>query len=465
MTPSYREKATTIQRIVNKLSLSDAIALRDALPYSTILKQCSNTRADPIAYLSATFQYSVTLLSVMFDSGCVISGSQALNFFQPGSVRDNADWDFFVPGYKESVMDMINVLEICGVLWDFKGERIVSTIKENENITINSKVLESINSWIDPLEPAATRELLGRGLFGIMQSFRKLPPEVRYIATRFTILAQGSGMVEVIPRNYSERADGQSNIPKNSSAKPFDIIQGRITTKSDTQVVRLIIGSHDPNVKSCMGFIKSFYATHIQCFISGWCAGHMYYQQINAKQATLWRPWPGNLSRKEEDTVRNYKSIGFRFTKADRAGPVTRSFKDNDSILLDFGAIYRDFIRPSHHKLLETWLYERRENIDGITWTEFDGRIFSIQDPFEAYSRRREMSFSSHSVDLPLNRLRRLANLVALSSQGSTSLVSENFRSSIGASMGNRRWNLPRLARSGTVWNRLQNATPWSWAL
>ncbi|KAM4063824.1 hypothetical protein HRG_012524 [Hirsutella rhossiliensis] len=129
MAQTYSEKTRTIKNIINKLNLGDALALKDAFSYSPILSQCYRARADPVAYLSASFKHPLTLLSAMFDTGCVISGSRALDFFVPGSARPDSDWDFYVPGYKESVVDMVNVLGACGVSWQLEGDKIVSTLR------------------------------------------------------------------------------------------------------------------------------------------------------------------------------------------------------------------------------------------------------------------------------------------------------------------------------------------------
>ncbi|EFY90712.1 hypothetical protein MAC_03292 [Metarhizium acridum CQMa 102] len=236
-------------------------------------------------------------------------------------------------------------------------------------------------------------------------------------------------------------------------------------TRSSLRIVYQHPMASYSGINSCMSFIKDFYASHVQCFISGWCAGHMYYTQSKDKHSSMWRPWPGQKYKNAHLDVKKYRHQGFTFHRAKRGGPVTRSLRDSQSFLLDYGALYRSFIRPSHHALLDAWLAERRDNIDGITWTEFDGRIFSVHDTFESCYRQSRMTFASHSVDLPLNRLRRLSNLVALNLTEPDALRAESFRSSIGPPAVGQKWQLGALARTGKVFNNLRDATPWSWAL
>ncbi|KAJ6440940.1 hypothetical protein O9K51_06733 [Purpureocillium lavendulum] len=110
MSPTKSNKLA-LQGVVNKLTLADAMTLRDAFTYSSILEQCYNTRVDPVSYLSKTFKHPVTLLSAMFDTGCILVGSRALEFFVPGSDSDESAWKFFVPGYKEETLGP-DVLEL-----------------------------------------------------------------------------------------------------------------------------------------------------------------------------------------------------------------------------------------------------------------------------------------------------------------------------------------------------------------
>ena len=371
MSPTKSNKLA-LQGVVNKLSLADAMTLRDAFTYSSILEQCYNMRVDPISYLSKTFKHPVTLLSAMFDTGCILVGSRALEFFVPGSSRDESAWKFFVPGYKESVSDMINALDKSGVAWQFDN-------------------------------PTAGHE--------------------------------------------------------------FTTLYGRLHPSKGAQQVQLIIGNDRDDLRGGMGFLKEVYASHVQCFISGWCAAHMHYGEASTKTSTIWRQQQGQESLVQQPDTRKYELRGFRLERACRGSPITRSFNDHESIVLDFGDMYRGFIQNSHQALLSAWLAERRQNIASITWTEFNGRVCSISDPFETRFRDCEATFTTHAVDLPLNRLRRLANLVSLCAAGSDALRCDTFRSSVASSLGNPSWDLPELSRCGTVFSGLRSATPWSWAV
>ncbi|KAF5126265.1 hypothetical protein E5D57_010961 [Metarhizium anisopliae] len=458
---SFAEKSTALQNVMKNLDIGDACVLRKAFTYSSILKQCYESRADPVGYLSRTFRYPLTLLSAMFDSGCVITGPRALGFFLPSSTSEDSVWTFFVPGYKESVLDMVNVLEICGVSWQLDAAEVARSLRPLGTASISSADLECLNSRAESLEPAAAENLLGTQLYGRLKPYTEMNCGNRLNSDT----CQLSDLEKPTLGIASEESAFPPSQDTSSAREALNVLQGYIQTSSGSQGVELIIGTSYSGINSSMSFIKDFYASHVQCFISGWCAGHMYYTQSKDKNSSMWRPWPGQKYKNAHLDVKKNRHQGFTFHRAKRGGPVTRSLRDSQSFLLDYGALYRSFIRPSHHALLDAWLAERRDNIDGITWTEFDGRIFSVHDTFESCYRQSRMTFASHSVDLPLNRLRRLSNLVALNLTEPDEIRAEGFRSSVGSSAGGLKWQLRDLARTGRVFNNLCNATPWSWAL
>lgn len=71
-----------------------------------------------IGYLSTTFNDPVGLLRMMTTSNSILSGSRALEFFVPGYVSEDSDWDFFVPGIENGAhLHMAGFLSDLGVKW------------------------------------------------------------------------------------------------------------------------------------------------------------------------------------------------------------------------------------------------------------------------------------------------------------------------------------------------------------
>lgn len=86
--------------IMKKLSISDALSMKNSYPQNSLLRACYDGRISPVSYLQDTFDYVITLLAAMFDTGCILFGPRALPFFVPGSTCLSAPWKFGVAGYK-----------------------------------------------------------------------------------------------------------------------------------------------------------------------------------------------------------------------------------------------------------------------------------------------------------------------------------------------------------------------------
>ncbi|KAJ6445209.1 Delta(12) fatty acid desaturase [Purpureocillium lavendulum] len=366
MSPT-KSNRLALQGVVNKLSLADGMTLRDAFSYSSILEQCYSTRVDPVAYLSQAFKHPVTLLSAMFDTGCILIGSRALQFFVPGSNHDESAWTFFVPGYKESVADMIIALNMCGVTWQLEADDTITAPRQNNGTRPHHTVLNGVDSGMDDNDTQTRIQEYNLFAGPILDSLVGAGENGKNLST-------------------SEPTGGHG----------LSIMNGRLHLSKGAQEVQLIIGNSRDGMRGGMGLLKQACASHVQCFISGWCAAHMYYGKASAKTSTIWRPQAQESSAQQLNT-RKYEHRGFRLERASRGPPITRSFNDDESILLDFGDMYRGYLQKSHQALLGAWLAERRENIASITWTEFDGRVFSISDPFEARYQGCEATFTTHA--------------------------------------------------------------------
>lgn len=456
-------RPTTLQHVIDKLNVGDALDLKNSFPGDPIIEQCYACRINPARYLSRAFKYPVTLLAAMFDSGCVISGSRALDFFVPGSATVDSDWDFYVPGYKESVADMVRALSTCGVTWNSEGDAISTALSQNKTVTVKRTVLESLCSWVSNMGPTEGSELMGERLQKVLSAF----DDVRgaEFAEYYFITQDSTGRISVEP-NESDAHQSQENASSyhDSSGKEFSMMRGSIQTKGGPQSVQLIIGCHYSGIRSCLSFIKDFYASHVQCFISGWCASHMYYYHASAKRPVRWESSYYPKNNAVEKAIRKYRQRGFEFFRADSMEPTIRRLKDSEAFFFDFSDIYRPFLRSSNLNLVNAWLIERRKNVDSIHWVEFDRRIFALYSPMDACLRDRN-SYATASYGLPLTRLRCLSDIIALNTPGSDDLRNQSFRSSVRKTIAGSEWHIVEAARSGTVYCSLHAATPWSWVL
>ncbi|KAL6887147.1 hypothetical protein HDV57DRAFT_488136 [Trichoderma longibrachiatum] len=455
------EATPRVLDIMKRLSITDAEAMPQASGNNFTLREYFEKRISPVEYLSKTFSYPVMLLSVMFDTGCILSGSRALEFFLPGSTRPDSDWDFYVPGYAESVADIISALSLSGVTWDLEGQRLEKELMANGSVTVRREVLIALSTWYGRFA-CTPPQRTGTALHDIALEFRRLKHEEGTNSNGYTITRHSDGMINITAKDT--KIGENVSIYEDGLGRQFSLLQGSIKTASGKESVQLMIGTNVAGMKSCMSFVKDFYASHVQCFLSGWCAVHLHYKRTHKRQAILWQS-RGQNPAKVRAAVDKYERRGFEFSTSKEMFDLKRTLHDQDSLLIDYGDIYRPYIKQCDHGLLNDWLYERRQNLQGISWVESDSRILGFQSSWEDCFRKCSRTFANAEPCLSAKRWRRLGNIVAHNTMRPNPHTSRGFHSVVGWHMFKQGWQMRLLEESGTVISGLRDATPWSWVL
>ncbi|CAI6089235.1 unnamed protein product [Clonostachys chloroleuca] len=232
-----------LERVLADVNLGDAVALVDDMADIPLKSQCCEWRISPVSYLQRTFKYALMLLAVMFDTGCLLSGSHALEYFVPGSCGPGSDWDFYVTAYKESVADIVNVLKACGVTWHAETTRIEEELLRNKYVVISGSKLSSLGSWIKHMTPEAATELIGQQAFEMVQLFNKTSSS-RSMNFRFELASSGKLTMRVAGVSPTSELDYEDPF-----GRSFSILNGHIDTPDGRQKVQLIIGHHYSNIR------------------------------------------------------------------------------------------------------------------------------------------------------------------------------------------------------------------------
>ncbi|KAL7917343.1 hypothetical protein ACQKWADRAFT_306993 [Trichoderma austrokoningii] len=453
--------------IMKKLSISDALSMKNKYPQNSLLRACYDERISPVLYLQDTFDYAITLMAAMLDTGCIIFGPRALPFFIPGSIPANAPWKFGISGYKESVVDMVNALEICGVDWNTIAKNIASDLSHYGKATISRRMLENLGTWVTSLGSKTASLILGRRVYDIVDAYDQIKEEMSQDIAGFKLRLDMNNRIRFIPTADAWARESEEIGYDDAHGRSCSILHGKIKTKRGYEKVQLVIGSHTNGIKSCMTFVKDLYASHLQCFIGGWCASHLYYKQTSVKQARIWRDASTKDDPKIVRAVEKYRKMGFEFSDAECSGIKVRSLNDEDALLINYGAMYRQFIAHYRYPMLNNMLNERRENISGISWTEFNGRIVSFQSVLESYFRTKRVTFAGS--ELPMSSRRRLGNIIAAGVKAPDKLRSAEYCSSVKERERMKElmngWAMHVVAASGTTRCYLQDATLWAWTL
>lgn len=451
-----------ISEVIKKLSISDVNILKQNFPFSKALDASCQDRMNPLKYLSTTFPYPATLMSVMFDVGGVFGGYRALEFTIPGSAPPNARWELIIPGYKESVADSITALSINGVTWELFGQDIFDDLQANGVVIVSRRKMIALSTWAHaPLERPTY--LLGEKLCSVLRQvdMEFYMDEIK--SSSFTIMLQKDGEIDIFPSDVT--LDFEDTTYEDALGQPFSVLHGTISTPRGVEQIDLIIGCYDKGITGCMEFVKNYYASHLQAFIGGWCAAHMYYQQASVKQSILWEPTASYNTVNGGRTMGKYQNTSFTFSQANTSTTKIRRFGDDESLFLDYGEIWRSFISQHNHEILARWLDDRRKNLHSIYWVECGGRILNINSDWEQSFRTCNKTFIEHISEFPGHQQRRLGNMVSSDTQSPDAMRCKGFQSSVGRDVMKQGWQMIVLARSGTVCCNLYDATPWSWVL
>ncbi|CAK7566547.1 MAG: hypothetical protein SEPTF4163_004494 [Sporothrix epigloea] len=337
-----------VAQIVTYLNAGDAVSLGAT---SRRNREICLARLDPERYFMRTFKNVRYLLVSMTEHGCVLSGSRALEYFVPGAIEDPgndksgadtlSDWDFLVPCVKSSVYGMMDALSRCGVEWQNPLTELLELLKKPYGTTaylaINrfesyetsihtsalpgefpDKVLDlfvRLQRFVQTNGRGEDREWVAVSLIDTDQSFKI------EILSSSQMVDQNRNPLTGLPLGHDETFDvsTRENTASYSSmsGKPINLFNGYITPPGGQRQKVQLFQCHDRHGgekrKSSTPLeyiVDTYYATHVQCFISGWSAGHFYYDLASQKLSLTWEK---NSQERLQKCIAKYRSRGFRF--------------------------------------------------------------------------------------------------------------------------------------------------------
>lgn len=371
-----------ISDITSKLSIADTVSMSKVDRRVT-----SEERGDPSKYLGETFQHPMCLLASMADSGTIISGSRALEYFFPGSMSQDSGWDFYVPGDATSVHMMMVSLEVSGATWDQDHAKMRSFVmadaghetemsldnvykadyfakaklnryRQSDIPELNrlSRIMEAIST----VSSEVREEVLN--LEGHLNSIHSAEYRRAHIA-RLKKVGNGhmEGYTEVqIRRSQASVPDYCDNFFNSS------IVTGKILTHGREETIRMIVCKdiHNQLVMECpLREVTRSYGSHLQCFISGWCAVHLFPKITSARESIR---WDSTADSSTDAAVRKYEKRGYSFESPSVFGPYEfparrLSVYNGNVMFLSFTSFYKKFIRPD--KVTEMALERRMSTL------------------------------------------------------------------------------------------------------
>ncbi|CAK7234296.1 hypothetical protein SBRCBS47491_008900 [Sporothrix bragantina] len=348
-----------VAQIASYLSAGDALSLGATCRR---VREACLARLDPERYLQTTFKNARYLLAAMTDYGCILSGSRALEYFVPGSIDDPdpatagrgsdaatpSDWDFLVSCVTTSVYGMMDALHHCGVEWQHPLADVLDLANKpaGSSAIVRAESLffcEESSIALDSLVPPSAAALY---IFRQLKSYifvntdlskktwvvvTMKDPETAYCQFEHILVwdMASHGLNPHTGRPLPDGADEgrtgrygfetyQEYGYMTQDASIF-IINGYITPPGGLCQKVQLFQCHNAEKKGSTPLeyvLNTYYATHVQCFISGWAAGHFYYDLARQKLALTWPTASEKQRSALKVCVQKYRRRGFRFFHA-----------------------------------------------------------------------------------------------------------------------------------------------------
>jgi hypothetical protein len=384
---------------------------------------------DPITYLGHTFEHAAVLLAVMFDTGSIISGSRALEFIVQKSVHEGSDWDFYVPAFKDAIVDMIEVLKICGVEWKARSEKV----KNDGKTKVPGTVLNGLKTWSTEDD---RESLLGEEINKYMKTYN---PKT------------------LLQLEREKEGDAATRQAYDWFLPSFGIMEGTIqNTKCKNIKVQLIVASSATWDQSIFKLISMFYASHVQCIIGGWYACHMYYKKAKAKESYKWKLNDNQNEEKVNAAIQKYEEREYIFISP-QPHTIMRSLYDEESMFIDYSGMYSKILGEEIGSKYDRHIRERKYQLMKITWKEEHGKLIpNIPDRNLLIRNYGIFAMDAARKDAEDMLYQRLANDMAI--KRNAEFVSSIHKTSL-------EWGVSELAKSAISKWKFKTPTPWSFSL
>ena len=420
-----------IEKTMSYMAIDDGGAFSEARNKGSGLM---TRRTDPVLYLSKTFKYARSLLVAIGDEGCVISGSMAQEFMLPGSIGEDSDWDIYVPGNAKSVTNMLSVLSECGVEWGWLGDDLNELISGGEGTTkvLCTRHLNNIEQWGNPISTTYfsklqhTRERI-RAARDIMFLYKQstVPEDhfdqsgqpaldgfIQVTKTRESYTVQKVASSGAFDSDINGEMDSGSMIPRPS------VINGVVTHGKHREKVQLIVCQVFGRESRPLSLITNFYASHTQCFITGWCAIHLYYSLAKEKKSILWAKDPDTAVKA---AIAKYKARGYKFIPPPDpqiAFPRDRiSTTSEGALVVTFDKLYEEITNfaPSFKENIDQYLQCRKSGLADISWFMGDDRklVMAVHSDLQSLRKKEPREETALAREKKYNSLRMFVHLAS----------------------------------------------------
>jgi hypothetical protein len=355
----------------------------------------------PFNYLRPHFKYPEVLLATMADTGSLLSGSRALNFFKPGSCGPDSDWDFYVPGCEGSVARMMSALILCGIKFNVVWRDVEPLIDSAVGYTMKTTVRDLRDACVlydsviaeeqSPIT-ALFDNRLSRNCMRIIQAiYRSVANMLKVgadsrchadVTVQKTNIQNGELCLSIelfnIVVNGGDENDSRNPYIYYASGKNICVVPGSIPLGAKSVPVQMIIACPERaqggmRPKSTLDILTKFYGSHVQCFISGWFAGQLFPEYTDRMEAIEWNTDQGPPSQKAKE---KYRQRGYSFVTPPESHTTTIKYRSGMRVVPLWGVfspVDKSQIQ-GYIEILEKWMRF-------VSWVpDAEGRLHMIVD-------------------------------------------------------------------------------------
>lgn len=288
-----RLPAKGLHEVITRLSIDDAKSLYQATSRSKqdslVTKSCL-WRLSVKEYIQSHLGDASIILRAMYQNFVYLSGSRALEFFRPGSIGNQSDWDFYAPNDFDLVSDFMHEMERVGVIWHSPLDRIQKLMRES-----GGTVRLPYQAFCDVVASGALSQAATDKDFTIYDNPSNLDSRTRsqnvHIYTGDKTIIVDTGGID----------DDYGDILRR-------VIRGELKTDMGKVEIQLMV--EDRKHPFDTSSIFKFHSSAVQCYLSAHVACHYYGKEASPGITHVWHDHV--KTQRKERALQKYRERGFR---------------------------------------------------------------------------------------------------------------------------------------------------------
>lgn len=329
----------TVAQIVSNMSIRDSQSLSAWAPQDILgdrVRAACNDRLCTANYLRDNFGHGVELLESMSKHTVYLSGSRSLEFFVPGSLGSNSDWDFYIKERAEVVYSFMSDMVKMGVSWETPLQELEEALREGDS---ERHVLFSALQYKHHFENGHFQQLAAR--YQRLPVFQLVTPQpvptgARGLPTHLRILVkvtedglESERWLESDNGTDDDSDDDNNNDNHIEYQSIGCVINGHINRPEGKVKVQLIL-EQALTYMDCPSVLK-YHSSCVQSVVGPHLACHFYGTMTFDKLSYAWRVGEAR-SRKAHA---KYQERGFQYVDRDPDTYRLRCANDEHATLVD----------------------------------------------------------------------------------------------------------------------------------